>query len=82
MRPRATHATKEAASPDRERFVLVLEPLVGVNAIRALRQLLKFALRACGLKCVAIRADTTSALGSSDVTREQEKYPAPRLEGA
>ena len=62
MRPRATHATKEAASPDRERFVLVLEPLVGVNAIRAMRQLLKFALRACRLKCIRI-------------TREKEEHP-------
>ena len=46
---------------ERARFVLVLEPLVGVNGILALRRLLKFALRACGLKCIRI-------------TREKERF--------
>jgi hypothetical protein len=35
-------------------FVVRLRPLPGVDAIRALRQLLKVALRRFGLKCVSI----------------------------
>jgi len=34
-------------------FVLRLRPEAGVDPIRALRRLLKFAMRACGMRCVS-----------------------------
>jgi hypothetical protein len=45
----------------RPHFRLVLRPEPGVgDPTRALRRLLKFALRRCGLRCVAV-AETTEA---------------------
>ena len=35
-------------------FVLRLRPLKNVDGVRALRRLLKYALRACGLRCVSV----------------------------
>jgi hypothetical protein len=43
-------------------FVLHLQPVPGVNPTNALKRTLKFALRACGLKCIAI----------------EQQQPAPR----
>ena len=40
----------------RQRFVLELQALPGVDGWRALRRLLKLALRAFGLKCVRVTA--------------------------
>jgi hypothetical protein len=42
-------------------FVLRLTPLAGVDAIRALRALLKTALRRFGLRCVSVRDDDEGA---------------------
>jgi hypothetical protein len=33
------------------RYVVEFEPLPGVDVIRSLRRLLRYALRACGLRC-------------------------------
>jgi hypothetical protein len=41
--------------------VLTLQALPGVDAIKALRQLLKVALRRFGLKCVSITEQTKQA---------------------
>jgi hypothetical protein len=35
-------------------FVVKLRPLPGVDAIKALRQGLKYLLRRCGLRCISI----------------------------
>ena len=43
-----------ARKPNRPRYVLVLQPLPGVDAIRALKRALKYLLRACGLKCISV----------------------------
>jgi len=40
---------------ERPRYVLVLQPEPGVDAIRALRWILKRSLRQFGMKCVDIR---------------------------
>jgi hypothetical protein len=40
---------------ERERFVLVVEPVAGFDGWRALRRALKVLLRACGLKCVGTK---------------------------
>jgi hypothetical protein len=36
-------------------FVVVLRPLPGTDPIKALRAILKIALRRCGMKCVAVQ---------------------------
>jgi hypothetical protein len=54
MNARKNPAGKKAVGANRERFVVEFCAMPGVNAIRALRQLLKFALRTCGLKCIRI----------------------------
>jgi hypothetical protein len=38
-------------------FLITLRPLPGVDATIALRRLLKYAGRCCGLQCIAIRSD-------------------------
>jgi hypothetical protein len=38
-------------------ITLTLQPLPGAGATLAVRRLLRYALRSCGLKCVAIRCD-------------------------
>jgi hypothetical protein len=38
-------------------FLLVLRPESGVDGMLAIRRALKFAGRACGLKCVSVRRD-------------------------
>lgn len=43
--------------PNRPIFVLKLQALPGVNAIKALRQGLKYLLRRCGLRCVSIEEE-------------------------
>jgi hypothetical protein len=42
---------------DRPAFTIVLEPARGTDGVRALRRLLRYALRACGLRCVRITRD-------------------------
>jgi hypothetical protein len=44
----------------RARYVLTLEPLPGVNPIRALRWALKTLLRRFGLRCVRIARDDSA----------------------
>jgi hypothetical protein len=39
----------------RSSFTVTLRPEVGVDGLRALRRLLKVALRSFGLRCVAVR---------------------------
>jgi hypothetical protein len=46
-------------------FVLTLRTLPGVEPTRAIRRLLKFAARSCGLRCTHIQCDP---LGSSRAT--------------
>jgi hypothetical protein len=46
-------------------FVLTLRPLPGVDGARAIRALLKVALRQFGLQCIAIRRAETSMLEQS-----------------
>jgi hypothetical protein len=36
-------------------YLIRLRPLKGVDAIKALRRVLKFALRSCGLRCTDIK---------------------------
>jgi hypothetical protein len=38
-------------------ITLTLRPQPGVNPTLALRRLRRYALRSCGLRCVAIRSD-------------------------
>jgi hypothetical protein len=40
------------------RLVMTLQPLPGVDAIRALRWVLKGLLRQCGLRCVELCQET------------------------
>ena len=35
-------------------FIITLRPLPGVDGLRGLRRLLRYALRACGLRCTNI----------------------------
>jgi hypothetical protein len=42
----------------RQRYVLVLEPLPNVDAIRALRWILKRVLRQFGMRCVDLHKET------------------------
>jgi hypothetical protein len=41
------------------RFVLTLQPLPGVDPVRALRWVLKALLRRCGMRCVALHEEKT-----------------------
>jgi hypothetical protein len=41
-------------------YVLTLRPKSGVNAIRALRWVLKRLLRQCGMQCVNVREEQPS----------------------
>jgi hypothetical protein len=50
-RPTSTPESPTAQAPDA--FTLVLRPLPGTDGIRALRRVLKFALRSCGLRSVS-----------------------------
>ena len=50
----------------RPRYVLTLVPLPGVNAIRALRWILKSALRQHGMRCVDIGVDHVAGSQSRD----------------
>lgn len=52
-----------AAPAPATRFVLVLEPMPGIDAIRTLRFILNWLLRRCGMRCVALReiCDTAAA---------------------
>jgi hypothetical protein len=43
------------AAPRSTQFVVTFRPAPGVDATRALRRLLKFGWRQCGLRCLAIR---------------------------
>ncbi len=57
---------------DKTSFTITLTPVAGDLRPPAarLKQLLKLALRACGLRCVALREDTTPAdEGGCDVAR-------------
>jgi hypothetical protein len=45
----------------RETFVIALQPLPGVNGIRALRRGLKILLRVCRLRCVSISVARATA---------------------
>jgi hypothetical protein len=49
----------------RRQFVLRLEAKRGVDAIRALRRLLKIALGTCGLRCVAVEEIAASGDGEA-----------------
>ena len=53
-----------AAPAPATRFVLVLEPMPGIDAIRTLRFILNWLLRRCGMRCVALReiCDTAAAV--------------------
>jgi hypothetical protein len=44
-------------NPDRPIFVLRLQPLKGVDSLRALRAVLKWLLRAHGMKCISIERE-------------------------
>lgn len=46
-------------------YVLKLQALPGVDAIKALRQGLKYLLRRCGLKCVSVEQEETSDDGQT-----------------
>jgi hypothetical protein len=49
----------QSVTPDAERpaFTIVLRPEPGVDGTRALRRLLRYALRVCGLRCVRITCE-------------------------
>jgi hypothetical protein len=63
-------------------FHLRLRPAAGVDATRALRRLLKFALRRCGLKCLAGRAEPQSHCERARPPDRGNRSPArPSSEG-
>jgi hypothetical protein len=51
-RPLGSHQREEKGGEARPQFVVTLQPEPGVDPIRALRWVLKSALRKHGLKCV------------------------------
>jgi hypothetical protein len=59
-------------SRSRQLFSLVLQPLPGVDAIRALRVLLKMAARRPGLRCVRLRE-----IGEDALLLEAGRQPQP-----
>ena len=46
-----------ASPPEQPIYHVRLRPLRGVDAIRAFRRLLKFALRTCGLKTITVEEE-------------------------
>jgi Fe2+ transport system protein FeoA len=42
---------------DRPIYVLRLRPLEGIDPIHALRRLLKFALRVCGMRAISVEEE-------------------------
>ncbi len=55
-------------------FVATFRPAPGVNATRALRRLLKFAWRACGLRCVSVE-ERAGAASPARRRRRRERAP-------
>jgi hypothetical protein len=49
-----------AAPEQRSYFTVRLRALPGVDGVRALRKLLKFGLRACGLRAVSIAEESVT----------------------
>jgi hypothetical protein len=45
------------AMATRPLITLTLRPLPGIDPTRALRRLLRYAFRSCGLRCTSIRCD-------------------------
>jgi hypothetical protein len=50
---------------DRPTFVLVLRPLPGVDGLRAIRALIKIALRKFGLRCVMLREEQANNIAAA-----------------
>jgi hypothetical protein len=50
---------------DRPTFVLVLRPLPGVDGLRAIRALIKIALRKFGLRCVMLREEQAKDIAAA-----------------
>jgi hypothetical protein len=68
------NSDKNIAAPARAtRFVLVLEPLPDIDAIRALRRILKHLLRQHGMRALLVRGIDTVA----DVSAAQSRPPPP-----
>jgi hypothetical protein len=49
---------RRSSSMKEPRFILVLQPLPGIDPIRSLRWVLKGLLRRHGMKCVDLHAET------------------------
>jgi hypothetical protein len=63
---------------DRPHYVLVLRPEPGVDGLRALRALLKFALRPLGLRCVKIEEIAAGGAAASLASPCKSTGPAGR----
>jgi hypothetical protein len=56
--PRPTNPIRRTC--DRPVVKLVVQPEPGVDGTRAVRRLLKFALRTCGLRCISAEEEVAS----------------------
>jgi hypothetical protein len=70
------NSDENVAAPTRAtRFVLMLEPLPGVDAIRALRFILKHVVRQHGMRAISIREVDPAA----DLSAGQSHAPPPAI---
>jgi hypothetical protein len=60
----------------RQEFVIRLRTLPRVNGIRALRRLLKYGLRACGLRAVVITEESVTQSADESPTNAQNGQKA------
>jgi hypothetical protein len=59
-----------ADRPAQALYRVILQPIPGTDPVHALRRALKYALRTCGLRCVAIET-----IEQSQTEKETNKLP-------